>query len=71
MRTILQYTHVVVSILLITAILAQNRGSGLSATFGGSGNVFAKKRGIDKIYSIITICLAILFVGLAVALILF
>ena len=74
MRTFLQYIHVIVSILLIASILAQNRGSGLSAAItggSGGGNIYAKKRGIDKIYSIITMTLVILFVGIAIALILF
>ena len=74
MRTFLQYTHVIVSILLIVSILAQNRGSGFSAAIGGtggSGNIFAKKRGVEKIYSIFTIVLVVLFIGIALALIFF
>ncbi|MCK5084203.1 MAG: preprotein translocase subunit SecG [Candidatus Pacebacteria bacterium] len=57
--------QIIVSILLIIAILLQNRGAGLSETFGGSGNVYQTKRGFDKFLFIATVILAILFLGTA------
>jgi len=65
MKTALLAAHITVSILLIFAILIQQRGTGLSATFGGGGNFYATKRGAEKILSKITIVLAILFAGLS------
>ncbi len=59
--------QIVVSILLITVILLQNRGTGLSGIFGGSGAVFQTKRGIEKILFIATIVLAALFFGLSIS----
>jgi len=59
--------QIVVAILLITAILLQNRGSGLGAAFGGEGNVFSTKRGIEKKLFIFTIVLTIAFLGIALA----
>jgi protein translocase SecG subunit len=59
--------QIVVSILLITVILLQNRGAGLSGIFGGSGAVFQTKRGIEKILFIATIVLAVLFFGLSIS----
>ncbi len=55
--------QVIISVLLITSILLQNRGTGLSETFGGSGNVYQTKRGFDKFLFRATIILAILFLG--------
>lgn len=52
----------IVSILLILSILSQQRSSGLSATFGGTGGFHASKRGAEKILFRFTIILAILFV---------
>ena len=46
---VLPYLQVGVAILLVIAILLQQRGSGLSATFGGEGNVYRTKRGLEKI----------------------
>lgn len=64
---ILYIGQIVVSILLITVILLQNRGAGLSGIFGGSGAVFQTKRGIEKILFIATIVLAALFFGLSIS----
>lgn len=52
---------IVVSVLLILAILLQNRGSGLGAAFGGEGNIYRTKRGAEKILFFGTIILAIIF----------
>jgi len=55
------------AILLIIAILLQNRGSGLGSAFGGEGNVYRTKRGVEKYLFIATIILAILFLAIALA----
>ena len=62
---ILPFLQVGVAILLIAAILLQQRGSGLSAAFGGEGNVYHTKRGLEKIVFISTIVLGVLFLILA------
>jgi preprotein translocase subunit SecG len=64
-RLILNISQIVVSILLIAAVLLQQRGTGLSATFGGEGNIYRTKRGIEKGLYIVTIVLAIIFFGIA------
>ncbi|MDP2830569.1 MAG: preprotein translocase subunit SecG [bacterium] len=58
---IIQIVQLTIAVLLIAAILLQNRGAGLSSIFGGSGNVYQTKRGIEKILFIATIVLAVLF----------
>lgn len=67
MKTYLPIFQIVVSVLLIGAILLQQRGTGLSATFGGEGNVYRTKRGLEKVIFISTIVLAILFFASALA----
>lgn len=57
--------QVVVSILLTAAVLLQQRGTGLSATFGGEGNIYRTKRGVEKMLFVATIVLAVIFLGLA------
>jgi len=56
----IQLLQVVIAILLMVAVLLQNRGSGLSNIFGGTGNVYRTKRGIEKKLFIATIVLVIL-----------
>ena len=57
--------QIIVSILLITSILLQNRGAGVGGIFGGSGGVYLTKRGIEKKLFVLTIILAIIFVLLS------
>lgn len=63
MQTALNITQFVSGLFLIASILLQNRGTGLSAAFGGSGNVYRTKRGVERILFIATIILAIIFLG--------
>ncbi|MFA5093602.1 MAG: preprotein translocase subunit SecG [Candidatus Omnitrophota bacterium] len=62
----LKITQLVLSILLIIAILLQNRGAGLGGVFGGSGGVYLAKRGLEKKLFWLTIILAILFFAISV-----
>lgn len=57
--------HVAVSVLLIAAILLQNRGAGLGQTFGGDSAVYRTKRGLEKRLHQATIVLAVLFLTLS------
>ena len=64
---ILGIMQIVLSVLLIAAILLQQRGTGLGSTFGGEGNVFASRRGVEKTLFIATIVLTLVFLTVAVA----
>lgn len=66
MKIILSVVQIIISVLLISAVLLQQRGTGLSATFGGEGNIYRTKRGLEKVIFIATIVLAILFFGMAI-----
>ena len=61
--------QVVTSILLSLVILLQQKGSGLSATFGGSGGggFSPSKRGAEKVLFNATIILATIFVANSLA----
>lgn len=63
MVSILNIIQIIIAILLIAGILMQQRGSGLSAAFGGDGNIYQTKRGVDKLIFYSTIVLAALFIG--------
>jgi protein translocase SecG subunit len=64
---ILQIAQVIVAILMMAAILLQNRGGGLSNVFGGTGNVYLTKRGFEKKVFIATIVLAVIFFAISLA----
>lgn len=59
--------QITISVLIIIAILLQNRGGGLSAVFGGGGSVYRTKRGLEKGLFMLTVILVISFVALGVA----
>lgn len=65
-QLLLPIIQVVLSVLLVAAILLQQRGSGLGAAFGGEGNVFRTKRGVEKGLFYLSIGLSILFFATAI-----
>ncbi|MEI7741411.1 MAG: preprotein translocase subunit SecG [bacterium] len=45
---LLNIAQLIFAILMILGILLQNQGSGLGGAFGGDGNVYRTKRGLEK-----------------------
>lgn len=62
----LTYVQITISALLIVAILLQQRGGGLSSTFGGSAMEYSTKRGAEKMIFYATIALTALFLIISV-----
>jgi preprotein translocase subunit SecG len=60
--SVLQFITVGSALLMIIAILLQQRGASLGAGFGGSSELYTTRRGLDKNLFEATIFLAILFV---------
>jgi protein translocase SecG subunit len=65
-QTILSVVLIVLAVLLSASVLLQQRGSGLGLAFGGEGNVFRTKRGLEKILVYVTVALAALLLGAAI-----
>lgn len=53
--------QIIFSVVLMAAILLQSKGAGLGRAWGGGGEFYRSKRGVEKILSRATIILAILF----------
>ncbi len=63
--------QMVLSVVLISLILLQQRGSGLSSPFGGDSNVllsFRTRRGFEKLVFGATIVVALAFFGVTLVL---
>ncbi|MBI1982417.1 MAG: preprotein translocase subunit SecG [Candidatus Levybacteria bacterium] len=60
--------QITVAILLISVILLQMKGSGLSGAFGGSGEFYRSRRSLEKMLVWITIALSALFAIISIAL---
>lgn len=67
MQTLLSIAQIVISVLLIAAILIQQRGEGLSSVFGGGESIYQTRRGIEKWLYYATVALAVLFLVSAFA----
>ena len=66
MAQLLTYSQIILALLLPAAVLVQQKGSGLSSAFGGSGVEYSTKRGAEKFFFYATIVLAILFIAVSV-----
>lgn len=62
---VLNIIEIVLAVLLIAGILLQARGSGLGAAFGGDGNVYRTRRGIEKRLHGATVIVAVGFFAVA------
>ena len=61
MRVVLIVINIIISILIVGLILMQGRGAGLGSAWGGGGETFQTRRGIEKVTLNITIFCIILF----------
>ena len=72
MVTFFQIALIITSLALILSIVLQSKGVGLGGLTGqDTGGVFSARRGIEKILFTVTIILAVVFVALVLATIIF
>lgn len=62
---IITIIQIISAVVLIVSILMQQRGSGLSGTFGGDSGMYSTRRGIERLLFITTIIFAIIFVAVS------
>lgn len=69
MATFVKIAQLVLSVALIILVLLQERGSGISESFGGGGEAgfYQQRRGLDKVIFITTIICLVLFAGASLA----
>jgi protein translocase SecG subunit len=67
MKFYLSFAQIVISLLLIASILLQQRGTALGSAFGGGGEFYGARRGLQKKLLWLTIILGALFIALALA----
>lgn len=61
MKEIIVFAQIVISVLLMGAILLQAKGAGLGQAWGGGGEFYRSKRGLEKILFRVTVVLVVLF----------
>ena len=65
-KQILFFTQIAISIILIVLIAIQQRGTALGSAFGGGGEFYSARRGIQKKIYYATIAIAGLFIILGI-----
>lgn len=60
--TVLQVVTVGSAVLMMLAILLQQRGASLGAGFGGSNELYTTRRGLDKNLFEATVVLSVIFI---------
>lgn len=71
MNSTLIAIQLVSGIVMVMSILLQQRGTGLGSAFGGTGNVYRTKRGIEQVLLWITIATAFIFLSTSLIVVLY
>ncbi len=69
MKNILLIAQIVASVIITASILLQAQGTGLGSTWGGGGETYHTRRGIEKVLFYFTIVSIAIFASLSLAII--
>ncbi|MEK7634138.1 MAG: preprotein translocase subunit SecG [Patescibacteria group bacterium] len=61
MKNFLLILNIVLSVLIIVFILVQGKGAGLGSAWGGGGEMFQTRRGMEKVILRLTTAFIIIF----------
>lgn len=63
---ILMYIQIIVSLILVVSVTLQARGSQLGMAFGGSGENYRSKRGLEVVLYYTTIVASVIFAAVSI-----
>lgn len=66
MQQYLLIAQILVSILIVICISLQQRGTALGSAFGGGGESYSSRRGLQKKLFYATIILSVIFISLGI-----
>ena len=61
MKSFLLVLNIILSVLIIVFILIQGKGAGLGSAWGGGGEMFQTRRGMEKIILWLTMVFIVIF----------
>jgi len=67
MNIVIIIFQMILSVSLVVVILLQAKGTGLGTAFGGGGQFYSSKRGMERALFIFTIVLVLLFFATSIA----
>lgn len=63
MKNLLLVVNIILSIIIVIFILIQGKGAGLGSAWGGGGEMFTTRRGVEKVILwVTTIAIVVFFV---------
>jgi len=66
MKPFFQFLQIIVATALAIAILMQAKGVGVGTIFGGEGQFYKSRRGVEKLLLYATIFLSIIFASISI-----
>lgn len=69
MKNVLLITQIALSVVITAAILLQAQGTGLGSTWGGGGESYHTRRGLERVLFYFTIVCIVIFAGVSLAII--
>ena len=66
MRNVLLVLNIIISIVIVVLILIQGKGAGLGRAWGGGGDMYQTRRGVEKLTLRLTVILIVVFFILSV-----
>ena len=66
MKNFFLIAYAIIAVAVISLILLQGRGGGLGSAWGGGGETFTTRRGVERFTFIITIAVVSLFLLLSI-----
>ncbi|NCN45732.1 MAG: preprotein translocase subunit SecG [Candidatus Pacebacteria bacterium CG10_big_fil_rev_8_21_14_0_10_36_11] len=67
MNSALLVIQIILAIIITAFILLQAQGSGLGSTWGGGGETYHTRRGVERVVFILTIVAIVLFAAVSIA----
>ncbi len=67
MKDLFLTLQILTAIITIILVVIQSKGTGIGSTFGGDMGFYGTKRGAEKLLFIVTIIMAVVFVGSSLA----
>jgi len=68
-KNTLLITQIVLSVIITALILLQAQGTGLGSTWGGGGETYHTRRGLEKVLFYFTITTITIFAGISLTII--
>ena len=62
MKNTLLIVQIILSVIIVASILLQAQGTGLGASWGGGGETYHTRRGVEKVVYYLTMVALVLFI---------